>query len=332
MEYTDRIYGKIKIETPLILELINSPSLQRLKEIDQAGYFLYFWSPGAESYKCYSRFEHSLGVFILLKKFGASLEEQAAGLIHDVSHGVFSHCLDYTLDEGSEKEQSHQDNIFGEFVRKSEIPGILKKYGLDADYFLNENNFPLKERPLPHLCADRIDYSLRSAIIFNEIEKKTVNYFLNNLIIKEKFWVFQDLENARKFAELFFKLDNVYYAGLPSGVMFRTVGDLLKYALKRGYVTRNDLYTTEGMVLDKIKNNLAADEKLKLLFDRMNNKIRFENNPENYDTHVFCKSRAIDPLFVFDGGIKKLSEIDKKWATIIEEESKPKEYFIKFYD
>ena len=43
MEYTDRIYGKVNIEEPVILELINSPALQRLKGIDQSGYFLYFW-------------------------------------------------------------------------------------------------------------------------------------------------------------------------------------------------------------------------------------------------------------------------------------------------
>ena len=39
MKYTDRIYGESKITEPVILKLINSQALQRLKEIDQAGYF-----------------------------------------------------------------------------------------------------------------------------------------------------------------------------------------------------------------------------------------------------------------------------------------------------
>ena len=72
----------------------------------------------------------------MLKKYGAPLEEQIAGLIHDVSHSAFSHCIDYALEGGSEKEQNHQDKLFDEFVRKTEIPGIIKKYGFDLEYIL----------------------------------------------------------------------------------------------------------------------------------------------------------------------------------------------------
>jgi len=38
MRYKDPIYGEVEITEPVIVELINSPSLQRLKGIDQAGY------------------------------------------------------------------------------------------------------------------------------------------------------------------------------------------------------------------------------------------------------------------------------------------------------
>ena len=153
MIYQDRVYGKTEISEPLVLELIKTPAIQRLKGIEQAGYFGPYYPNSV-----FSRFEHSLGVFILLKKYKASFEEQIAGLIHDVSHATFSHCIDYVLDEGSEKEHNHQDNIFVDFVKKTNIPSILKKYKMDVNYILDEHNFPLKERLLPDLCADRIDY------------------------------------------------------------------------------------------------------------------------------------------------------------------------------
>jgi HD superfamily phosphohydrolase len=38
MIYKDRVYGEVEITEPVILELINSPSLQRLTGVDQAGY------------------------------------------------------------------------------------------------------------------------------------------------------------------------------------------------------------------------------------------------------------------------------------------------------
>ncbi|NQV13734.1 MAG: HD domain-containing protein [Parcubacteria group bacterium] len=117
MKYQDRIYGSVEIKEPVILELIACPAIQRLKEIDCAGYMRAHF-PDIER----SRFEHSMGVFLLLRKYNASLEEQIAGLIHDVSHSAFSHCVDYALAAGSQKEQNHQDNVFDAFVRQTEIP------------------------------------------------------------------------------------------------------------------------------------------------------------------------------------------------------------------
>ena len=323
MKYIDRVYGNFEIDEPVILELINSKTFQRLKEIDQAGYFEPHF-PGT----AHSRFEHSIGVYLLLKMYGTPIEEQIAGLIHDVSHLTFSHCIDYVLDAGSEKEHNHQDNIFDAFVRKSDIPEILKKYGLDLEYILDDKNFPLKEKELPDLCADRIDYSLRTATVFKEI--KNGKYFIDNLLAENGQWIFKDFESVGKYAKLFLKLNTDYYAGLPSAVMFRTVGDYLRYALSKNYIFETDLYTTDKVVLEKIEPHIKTDSKLSLLFDRMNIKIGFRNDPNDYNGKVFCKSRVVNPLCWHNGKIKRVSEVEPSWDGIIERESKPKEYFLKF--
>lgn len=345
MLYTDRIYGKIEIKEPVIIELINSPTLQRLKEIDQIGY--------PEPYKKgvkHSRFEHSMGVYILLRKYKAPLEEQIAGLIHDVSHSAFSHCIDYVF--GTEKSHEHQDKVFHKFVLDSEIPLILKKHNFDIEYILNENNFPLKERDLPDLCADRIDYSLRTAYIFKEIKDKELEYFFNSLMTTQQLrhlsgefrltplmtknanWIFKNVESGKKYAELFLKLNLLYYSGLNSAVMFKTVCDYLKHALEKKYITENDLYTTDQEVLNKINTHLnngrALDGKLKLLYDRMNNKIKYKISKTDHNCHVFCKSRVVDPLCLYKGQVARYSDINNWWKSIVEQESQPKEYFIRF--
>ena len=331
MKYIDRVYGEFEITEPVILDLINSPSLQRLKGIDQAGYRPLWVKPDVDTGEYdHSRFAHSVGVCLLLKKYNAPLEEQIAGLIHDVSHSTFSHCIDYILDSGSEKEHNHQDNLFSRFVRETDIPTIIKKYGFDLEYILNEENFPLKEKDLPDLCADRIDYSLRTAVIFGELNGKDKEYLLENLDVEDNKWVFRNFESAKKYAELFLKLNREYYAGFPSALMFRAVGDCLKYALQKEYISEDDLYTTDKIVLEKIKRFVDKDDKLKLFWDRMNKKVRVRNNPDNYDVRVFCKPRIVDPLFRDDGILKRVSEKDSKWSEIIKEELKPKEYFLKF--
>ena len=193
---------------------------------------------------------------------------------------------------------------------------------------MDDQNFPLKEKDLPDLCADRIDYSLRTAIVFKEIENG--QYFIDNLLTKKGQWIFRDFESAEKYAKLFLKLNTDYYSGLPSAVMFRTVGDYFRYALSKKYISETDLYTTDKIVLGKIESHIKTDSKLSLLFDRMNNKISFRNDPNDYTGKVFCKSRVVNPLCWHDGKIKRISEINPSWNDIIERESKPKEYFLKF--
>lgn len=328
MQYIDPIYGENEITEPVILELLESSAMQRLKGIDQAGYFEPFF-PGTS----YFRFEHSVGVYLLLRKFGAPVEEQIAGLIHDVSHSVFSHCADYIFAEGSQKEQSHQDNIFDSFVGKSGIPNILEKYGFDLKYILDDKNFPLKENDLPDICADRIDYSLRTLYHFREYapeQTEKIKTVLANLKVADKQWIFVDYVSAQTFADLFFHANKYFYSGIESATMFRTTGDYLKYAIDSNYISKADLYLTDVEVLGKINHYLKKDEMLKKLWERMNNRVGYVNNPENYDAQVFCKSRVIDPLCYNNGKVVRVSDVNPDWKKVVEEEMQPKEYFLKF--
>ncbi len=331
MKYRDLVYGEIEIKNPLVLELIASSSLQRLKRIDQAGYRPLWINPRVKAEDIESsRFSHSVGVYLLLKKFNAPFEEQIAGLLHDVSHTTFSHCIDYAIGAGSGKEQNHQDNVFLQIISKSEIPKILESYHLNLLYVFDDSNFPLKEKKLPDLCADRIDYSLRDGMVHEILSTEESKFFLDNLIIKEKNWVFKNFEIANKFALFFLSLNKSHYCGFSSAVMFNAVGDFLKYSLEKGYIEENDFYSTDSEILAKIKKHVKKDNKLRLFYDRLNGKIKAKNNPKLYDAHIFCKSRVVDPLCLNKGVLKRVSEIEPEWKKIITKESKPKEYFIKF--
>lgn len=328
MEYQDRIYGKIKISEPVILDLIKSPTMQRMKGVDQHGYFEPYF-PGT----AYSRFEHSLGVFILLKKFGASLLEQIAGLLHDVSHTVFSHVADYVYSNGSGEGQNFQDEIFEEFIEKSEVPEILKKHKIKYREILDDSKFPLKEKELPDLCADRIDYFLRELNATNKATQEEIDEFINNLTIIDNLWVFKDKNLAEKYAYLFLEINNWFWSGLESAVMFKTTGDLIKYALKKKILSKDDLFTTDEEVWAKIRPVADKDGNLKLLIDRADNRFRFESSSkDDYDLYALCKSRVVDPLFLDKGSLKRLSEIDKEFSKRKEIYSKPKKYYIKFLE
>ncbi len=84
MHLIDRVYGKVTIDDPNVVALISTPTFERLKGIKQAGPSAY-----AFPFKQVTRWEHSLGVYHLLRRLGADRREQVAGLLHDISHTAF---------------------------------------------------------------------------------------------------------------------------------------------------------------------------------------------------------------------------------------------------
>jgi len=323
VQVIDRVYGPYTIREQLINDLLLSPSMQRLRGIDQAGYFAVY-QPGTE----HSRFEHSLGVYILLTMYGAPLLERVAGLLHDVSHSAFSHCIDYVLPEGSPSRQDHQDNMFRDYVLASELPQVVKHHGFDIEEVLDHGKFPLLEQPLPDLCADRIDYSLRAAVVYGVLDERQVSHILSRLLVRDKQWVFTRQEAAEEFAELFVQMNDEYFCGINSALMFARVGAALRYALEQGYITTADLYTTDNRVLELMRSRRDSDNHLALLLDHMDNKLDLPGEPEKQET-ITCKSRVVDPLHLDEhGAVHRLSQSYPAWKEMLTLHMQPRTFCI----
>lgn len=65
----DTFYGPIEVQEPVLLELIDSPAFKRLKGVHQYG-VAYYTTHREE----YNRYDHSIGVFTILRLKGASLD------------------------------------------------------------------------------------------------------------------------------------------------------------------------------------------------------------------------------------------------------------------
>ncbi|MFB6294564.1 MAG: HD domain-containing protein, partial [Candidatus Nanohaloarchaea archaeon] len=149
MDVDDPVYGTVNVDDPVLLELMGTGPVQRLQHVNQAG-------PAAlVDEKPVTRYDHSVGVMLLLRVFDAPLREQVAGLLHDVPHTAFSHVADFVFPN---EEHEYHERFMETVIRDSEIPEILEEYGFALDDILDESEFPLLERELPDLCADRIDY------------------------------------------------------------------------------------------------------------------------------------------------------------------------------
>ncbi|MBM6861716.1 HD domain-containing protein, partial [Clostridium saudiense] len=122
MRIKDKIYGEFEVED-VLEELINTKVVQRLKNIHQGG-AIYLVNPNWNI----TRYEHSVGTMIFIKMIGGTLEEQIAGLLHDISHTAFSHVVDFALNKSNE---DYHEEIFERIVESSDIPKIITKYGYD---------------------------------------------------------------------------------------------------------------------------------------------------------------------------------------------------------
>src|SRR3989344_3073265 len=219
----DKIYGDQIIENQLILDIVNTPEMQRLKGINQYGTYAFV----SEMFNT-TRFEHCLGVYFLLKKFNASFEEQIAGLIHDIPHTVFSHVVDYVY--GDAEKQEYHENHHSRIIKNSKISYLLKKNNIDAEPILNENNFPLLEKEIPDLCADRLDYFMRDTFTLKKSTAKDIaNKFMDTNL---SFWGI----------------------GFQAG-SFQLLADIFKIGLKNDIITEDDFFTTDNEIIEKLKQS-----------------------------------------------------------------------------
>ncbi len=296
MKFEDRVYGKQTVEKEVIKELIESKPVQRLKKVHQAGPSPFF----IEDKPYITRFEHSIGVFLLLREFNASLEEQIAGLLHDVPHTAFSHVADFVFeDEGHEYHERFMEDI----IYDSEIQEMLKRHGYSTEKILDESRFGLMERELPKLCADRLDYSMRDLQSHFNDDNRPV---LEALTVKDGEFVFKDREQAQRYTELFIKLDSQVYASPEEVAIHEIFSDIIRKGLEEGKIDEEDLFGTDRELMEKLRN--IEDEEVQRKFDILDNGIEVEINEEEYDLKGSTKARAVDPPVIHNSNTVKVSE------------------------
>lgn len=323
MEYTDKIYGSFTIEEPVIEELILSEPLQRLKDVNQYGASFYRFP-----HLTTNRFEHSVGAYYILRRLGASVEEQVVGLLHDAPHTAFSHVSDIVFEDASQTfhEKFHEQIIF-----ESEIPRILKKHGLSVWSLLSKKKFRLAERDLPDLCADRIDYFFRDCVTDKQLDLPDARAILDDMTVVDGEIVFQNLEHARQFAVTYRGANEKLWAHPLQSALYYLLARAMKLSLEESIISFEDLFTTDKEVYDKMR--LSDNAEVKKLLEDMEH-ISIKEDDADYDYHVTPKIRVVDPWVLVDGKKERLSVLDEDVARGNEEfrENMQKGYYVKIVE
>lgn len=302
----DTFYGAIDIEEPILLELIDCPAVQRLKEIHQYGVSYYTTHPEE-----YNRYDHSVGVFAILRKNGACLEEQIAGLLHDVSHTVFSHVGDWVF--GKEyQEEDYQTTIYNMYLSHFGIEEILIKYGFTTDQVRPKNKeFIMLEQMLPNLCADRIDYNLQGAYFQGFLTKEEVLELYEDFQFLQGRWVTTKIDLVKKLARFSLFMTQDCWGGALNYALSRWLADAMLKGLAIGLLSWKEIhFGMDHEIWTKL--NQSSDsfiEKRMHMILHSSDYFRWVD-PAEADILVKFRCRGIDPWVRYKGQVMRLTLID----------------------
>jgi HD superfamily phosphohydrolase len=180
--------------TPEVRSLVDTEDFQRLRHISQLGHVSLVY-PGGR----HSRFEHSLGVYHLSKKFllrlidtGLEVDEEdvkvyvASALLHDIGHYPFSHILEEMRMGPFVHHEERGRRIIVD--PDGEIHAVLSEvWGIDPERVANVIDYESEGRVIPErdlllaqiisgtLDPDKIDYLLRDSLYCGVPFGKAVN-------------------------------------------------------------------------------------------------------------------------------------------------------------
>ena len=305
MIYTDPLYGPYQIDDPAVLALLQTAAVRRLQGVLQHGITALI-----DITRPTTRYEHSMGVMVLVGNLGGSRKEQIAALLHDVSHTAFSHVIDYVFE--NHDGQNYHDEHKERYMAGTDLPAVLAQVGLDWRDFLEESQFPLLEQPAPRLCADRLDYFLRDSLDLGLATPTEVGGALEHLVLSEGRIAVDDRQTARWLADNYMAADEASWANFREVGIYELTARAIRYSLTAGILAEDDIWGTDVKVWRKMK--AAADPGLKALLAPIQASTRFVWDEDRPDFVISTKLRTIDPDVLTDGELRPLSELDAEFG------------------
>ena len=306
MNYSDSIYGPVEINEPVLIDLMATQAMQRLCGVLQHGItaLIGLTQP-------VTRFDHSVGVMLLVRRLGGTLDEQIAALLHDISHTAFSHVIDFVVD--GHDSQSYHEEWKEAHLLASDVPDVLARHGYAWRDFLHEEDYALLEQPAPRLCADRLDYFLRDSRDLGLSTLDQIRTALDHLGVFDGRIGVNDLEIARWLAYTFIAADKASWANFREVGLYEVTARAIKTAMQIGAITEDDFWGTDDQLWRKL--HAIDDAEVQRQLRLVSQATRFEWDEANPTFRVSTKLRTIDPdVLIDDAGYRPLSTLDADFA------------------
>ena len=258
----------------------------------------------------YSRYDHSVGVALIVHHFTGERKQALAGLFHDISTPVFAHVVDF-VNGDYQKQQSTEDDTSALIRSSAGLQRLLTREKLVTSQVDDYHLYPIADNDSPQLSADRLEYSLGNFHRYLSWSLEDLSEVYSDLTVTENEkgiceLAFRSEEKAVRFTEAALIMGRLYSSEADRYRM-EVLARILKEALRKGIITKGDLMTTEPEVIAAMHQDEEIWQSW-LAFRRMKD-IHISNHPLNDNwLKIVPKKRYIDPLIVDKGRVSTVSQ------------------------
>ncbi|MDD6467107.1 MAG: HD domain-containing protein [Erysipelotrichaceae bacterium] len=295
-----------------IQEFANTSTMQRLQEVGMNCGCEYTSFPLFKNIAPYSRYDHSIGVALIVWHFTQDPKQTIAGLLHDIATPVFAHTIDF-LNDDHVKQESTEERTRTMIEESSEICDLLTKYQIELEDVVDYHKYPIADNDSPKLSADRLEYTLGNLWNYGFCEIEELNRYYQNLVVginedQEVELMFQNSNIGIAFNHRVMQTSNIYIADEDRFAM-QALANLIKEAVQLQVICKEDLYLTEPYIINKLFSHPGLKQKWETFCQY--SKIKKQNDRPN-EGNWLCipaKKRYIDVYIQNTGRASQLSQL-----------------------
>ncbi len=312
------------------------PMLQRLKNVGLlCGTD---WSPLYKNRFYYSRFDHSVGVALIIWHFTHDKAQTISGLLHDVSTPVFSHVSDFR--KGDALTQTETEGTNESIIRSDRnLDALLAVDGLRVEQVEDYHKYPIADNEIPQLSSDRLEYMFPSGMALDgSWDLPSVRRAYEDLeVLRNEEGLpelgFKTLEIAEDYTRRFCMIGHILQLN-ENKLTLHLLGKIMNLAVEEGILSEADFMTKAEAeiigILDKeLSQNPKAFSKERAKLARLYKTFRTMSKIEHTQTPLdeneyFCinlkvKQRYINPLVRTANSCTRISETSSQAKKIIED-------------
>lgn len=293
----------------------------------------------------YSRFDHSLGVALIVWHFTHNKAQTIAGLLHDVSTPVFSHVSDFR--KGDALTQTATEAPNSQIIKSSfALEQRLAQDNLTTTEVENYHLYPIADNEIPQLSADRLEYMFPSGMALEgSWSLSEIQEAYNDIVIlknenNQDELGFKTLKIAENYCQRFCMTGHVLQLN-ENKLTLHLLGQIMNLCVEAEILQEADfMILSESQILEKLERGLlqkSAEESESLsssgsgitqiaaLYRTFRNMTKIEHTQEAraeneyFSVSLKVKQRYINPLVQTAGGAKRLSQVSQNAAQLIQD-------------